>query len=124
MHTEYTRLFFVCLKSFKLHSGTRYIGKWIVFLCVCLKSLRPLLNLLDVFSYLISILLPQFLIYLVSFSTAIFPFEVFFTKKTTSQVSVDGFKVSVVRLREVSVLYREFNYSKMSEKRPGPTQGT
>ena len=41
---------------------------------------------------------------LLSFSAATFHFEVFFTKNTTLQVSVDGFKVSVVRLREVSVL--------------------
>ena len=31
MHTEYTRLFFVCLKLLKLQTGTKCIGKWIVF---------------------------------------------------------------------------------------------
>ena len=31
-------------------------------------------------------------------------FEVLFTKNNTCQVSVDGFKVSVVHLKEVSVL--------------------
>ena len=42
--------------------------------------------------------------YLLSFSAPAFGFEVFFFKNTTSQVSVDGFKVSVIRLREVSLL--------------------
>ena len=41
---------------------------------------------------------------LLPFSAQKFRFEVFFTKNTNSQVSVDGFKVSVVRLRQVSVL--------------------
>ena len=41
---------------------------------------------------------------LLSFSAPTFRFEVFFTKNTTSQMSVDGFKVSVVRLSEMSVL--------------------
>ena len=56
---------------------------------------------------------------LLSFSAATFHFEVFFNKNTTLQVSFDGFKVSFVCLREVSVLW-EFNYSEMTEKRPGP----
>ena len=41
---------------------------------------------------------------LLSFSAAAIHFEVFFSKNTTSHVSVVGFKVPVVRLREVSVL--------------------
>ena len=39
----------------------------------------------------------------------------------TSQLSVNDFKGSVVRLREVT--YREFSYSKTTEKWPGQTQG-
>ena len=41
---------------------------------------------------------------LLSFTAHTLRFKVFFSKNTTSQVSVDGFKVSVARLREVSVL--------------------
>ena len=47
-----------------------------------------------------------------------FRFEVLFTKNSTLQVSVDDSKVSVVRLREVSVIK-----SLVTEKRQGPTPG-
>ena len=49
--------------------------------------------------------------------------ELLFATETTSQVSVVGFKLPVVRLGEVSVLKAEFHYSKLTEKRQGPTQG-
>ena len=45
---------------------------------------------------------------LLSFSAATFHFEVFFIK-TTSQMSVDGFEVSIDHLREVSVLSGVYN---------------
>lgn len=44
-----------------------------------------------------------------------------FTKKNTSQVSIDGFKVSVFCLKCPPC--REFSYSTMTEKRKGPTPG-
>ena len=42
---------------------------------------------------------------------------------STSQVSVDDFKVSIVRLMGGVRLNREFGYCKMTEKRPGPAPG-
>ena len=80
MHTEYTRLFFVCLKSlklFKIHKALTDSSR-----CIELSNKNfasVILNLL-------------------SFSAPVFRFKVFFTKNTTSQGSVDGFKVSVVHL--------------------------
>ena len=66
------------------------------------KSSRPKLTLLSVFSYVVIIFAPV-IRNLLSFLAAIFNFELFFTKNATSQLSVNGFKVSIVRLREVSV---------------------
>ena len=52
---------------------------------------------------------------LLSFSAQTLRFQVFFTISTNLQVSIDGFKVSIVSLREVS--------SKITKKQLGPTQG-
>ena len=103
MHTEYTRLFFVCLKSLKLHLGQNILENGL-FLERMFKILKTLTNssrriLLSNKNF--ASVIRNFL----SFSAPTFSFEVFFTKSTASQVSVDSFKVSVVRcVREVSVL--------------------
>ena len=86
------------------------------------ETSRPLLTNLNVLSYVIRNF-ASVIRNLLSFSAHTFRFEVFFTntqKNITSQVFVDGCKVSVVRLREVSVL-QGVNYSKMTKIRPGPT---
>ena len=72
--------------------------------CNCVCGILKALTLLSVYSCIVRSFASE-VRNLLLVSSATFHFEVFFTKNTTSQVSVDGFKVSVVRLREVSVLW-------------------
>ena len=91
------------------------------FLCVRLKSLRPLLTFRDVFSYLIKICAPV-IRYFLSFAAPTFHFKVFSLKRQLHRCPLTVFKCPLSVLEGLTS-YREFNYSKMTEKRPGPTKG-
>ena len=76
--------------------------KWIVFVCL-VETLYVLTSFSQHIQYVVRIVV-SVICNLLSFSAATLHFGVFLTKNTTSQVPVDGFKGSVVRVREVSVL--------------------
>ena len=101
-----TTLFLVCLKSLKLQTGTKIIfGNLIIFV-----RLFEIANALANFPQRIWLRNRNFLIkspkIVIYFHVQHFHsrFSALFTKNSTWQVSVVGFKVSIVRLREVSVL--------------------
>ena len=119
MHTEYTWLFFVCLESFKLQTGTKYIenGPLFVRMLEILKALTNSSRCIQLSNKYFASVFRN----LLSVSALSFRFEVFSLKTQLHKCLLTVLKCPLSVLERYPS-YREFNYIKMSEKRPEPTQ--
>ena len=117
MQKEYTRLFYVCVKSLKLQTGSKPCWKMDCLLCVCLKSSRPLLTLLKVFSNVIRLLLPLFVI--CRTFQHIHPVLRYFSLKTLLHRCPLTILECPLSVLERCPSNREFNYSKMTKQMAG-----